>query len=155
MLYHFTEFSPFSPFSPFLTISLCSANHYFSNPVFFDSVPCIQSVGIFSILPLCCPSISFSVNLCSVSQNLLVLAISHRCGCIITLSSGQTTLVICFSRKCKQVLCALPSRCLNFLCDPIWSSLLLISTYSFRLNLVCFHLSLLQRHIQKRMSLPV
>ena len=36
----------------------------------FDLVPCLQSVGIFSYLPLCCPSISFSIDLCSFSTKL-------------------------------------------------------------------------------------
>ena len=42
-------------------------------------------------LYLCCPSISFSVGLCSFSQKPLVLAISHRCGCVLDYSSGQST----------------------------------------------------------------
>ena len=86
----------FSPFSPFLTISLCRAGQYFCHPV--DLVPCLQSVGTSSCLPLRCPSISFSVNLCSFSQKPLVSAIPHRCGCVLASSSGQTTLVF-FSRN--------------------------------------------------------
>ena len=58
-----------SAFSPFLTISLCRAGHYFSH-----GVSCLQSVGISSCLPLRCPSIS--VDLCSLSQKLLVSFIS-------------------------------------------------------------------------------
>ena len=61
-------------------------------------MPCLQSVGISSCLLVCCPSISFSVGLCS-SQKPLVLAISHRCGCVLASSSGQTMLVFCFLGK--------------------------------------------------------
>ena len=61
---------------------------------------CLQSVSIPSCLPLYCPSISFSVDLCSFSQKLLVLAISLRCGCVLASSSGQTTL----QESCKRIL---------------------------------------------------
>ena len=64
-----------------------------------DLVPCLQSVGISSCLPLRCPSISFSAGLCSFSQKLPVLAISHRCGWALASRSGQTTNSILFSRK--------------------------------------------------------
>ena len=94
---------------PFLTISLCRAGLYFSYSVFSIVVPCIQSVGVSSRLPLCCPSISFPVALCSFSQKILVLAISHRCGCVLVSSSSQTTLVFCFPRRFQQVLCEHPS----------------------------------------------
>ena len=39
-------------------------------------MPCLRSVGISSCLPLCCPSIYFSVDICSFSHKLLVLSIS-------------------------------------------------------------------------------
>ena len=57
-----------------------------------DLVPCLQSVGIYSCLPLRCPFISFLADLCSFSPKLPVLAISHRCGWVLVSSSGQTTL---------------------------------------------------------------
>ena len=142
------------PFSPFLTISLCRASQYFSHKSsIFDLVPCLRSVGISSGPPVCCPSISFSVGLCSFSQKPLVLAISHiLCGCVLASNSGQTTLVFCFLGKFQQVLHEPPSWCLNFWCDPTWSSLLPISTSSFRLNLVCYRLSSLRPNILNRMS---
>ena len=67
----------FSPFSPFLTISLCRAGQYFSHPVF--SVLCqffSQSVFLHVFLYVVPPSLS--VDLCSFSQKLLVVTISHR-----------------------------------------------------------------------------
>ena len=67
----------------------------FESSSIFGLVPCLQSVGISSCLPVCCPS--FSVGLGSFSQRPLVLAILHRCGWVLASSSGQTTLV--FSRK--------------------------------------------------------
>ena len=85
-------------------------------------MPCLQSVGISSCLPVCCPSISFSVGLCSfgVSQELLVLAISNRCGCVLASSSGHTTLVFCFSRKVSTGF-----TCASFLMSSflMWSKL--------------------------------
>ena len=89
----------FSPFSSFLTISLCRAGHYCSNPVF--SILChvfSQSVFLHVFLYVIPPSL-FSADLCSFSQKLLVLAVSQRCGCVLASSSGQTTLVFLFSRK--------------------------------------------------------
>ena len=68
----------------------------FESSSIFGLVPCLQSVGISSCLPLCCPSISFSVGLCSFSQKPLELAILHRCGCVLASSSVQTTLLFCF-----------------------------------------------------------
>ena len=56
--------------SPFFTISLCRAADILVSQ-YFQSMPCLQSVGISSCLPLCYPSISFSVDLCSFSQKLL------------------------------------------------------------------------------------
>ena len=83
----------------------------------FDLVPCLQSVGISSCLPLCCPSISLSVDLCSVSQKLLVSAISHRCGCVLASSTGQTVLnSLLFSRKIST----------GFMCVPFLMSLFLM-----------------------------
>ena len=67
-------------------------------------MPCLLSVGIYSYLPAYCPSISFSVRLCSFSQKPLVLATSYRCGCFLASNSGHTTLVFCFLRKFQQVL---------------------------------------------------
>ena len=49
----------------------------------------------------------------------------------------------------------LPSWCLHFWCCPSWSSLLPISTSSFRLNWVCSHLSSLRPNILSRTSLLV
>ena len=95
------------------------------------------------------------VYLRSLSPKLPGLAISHRCGWFLASSSGQTTLVFCFLGKFQLVLCAPPSWCLHFWCGPTWSSLLPISTSSFRLNLVCSHLSSLRPNIQNRMSLLV
>ena len=93
--------------------ALCPSKHSLkvgrSASSIFDLVPCLQSVGISSGLPVCCPSISFSVGLCSFSQKPLVLAISHRCGCVLVSSSDQTTLVFCFLGKFQQVLRAPPS----------------------------------------------
>ena len=68
------------------------------------------------------------------------------------LGSGQTTLVFCFPGKFQHVLRGPPSWCLHFWCGPTWSSLLPISTSSFRLNLVCSHLSSLRPNILNRMS---
>ena len=115
-------------------------------------MPCLQSVGISSCLPVWCPSISFSVCLCSFSQKPLVLAISHRCGCVIASSNGQPTLVSCFLGKFQQVLRPPPSWCLHFWCDLTWSSLLLISTSSFQLNLVCSRLSYLRPNTLNRIA---
>ena len=66
-------------------------------------MPCLQSVSISSCLPICFPPVSFSVDLCFSSQKLLVAAISHRCGCVLASSSGQTT-VFCFPGKFQQML---------------------------------------------------
>ena len=63
----------------------------FQSSSIFDIVPCLRSVGTTSCLPLCYPSISFSVDLCSFSQKLLVAAISYRCGWVFASSSGLTT----------------------------------------------------------------
>ena len=53
-------------------------------------------------IPLCCPSISFSFDLRSSSPKLVVWArvwaISHRCGCVLASSIGETTSVL-FSRN--------------------------------------------------------
>ena len=80
----------------------------------FYLVLCLRSVGISSGLPVCCPSISFSVGLCSFSQKPLVLAISHKCGCVLASSSGQTTLVFVFWECFNRFLRAPPSCCLHF-----------------------------------------
>ena len=83
-------------------------------------VPCLQSVGISSCLPLCCPSVSFSVDLCSFSQKRLVLAISHRCGCVLALSSGQTTLVFVFQESFNMFM--FTSFLMSYF--PMWSDLI-------------------------------
>ena len=73
-------------------------------------MPYLQSVGISSCLPVCCPSISFSIDPCSFSQKPLVFAISHIRGCVLASSSGQTTLVFCFFNRCLRA----PPPCLVF-----------------------------------------
>ena len=119
-------------FLTFLNHLLVHGRPLFESSSIFDLVPCLQSAGISSCLPLRCPSISFSVGLCSFSQKPLVSVISHLCGCVLASGSGQTTLVFCFRGKFQQVLRALPSWCLHFWCDPTWSSLLPISTSSYK-----------------------
>ena len=88
----------------FLDHLLVQGRPLFESSSIFDLVPCLQSVGISSCLPVCCPSISFWVCLCSFSQKPLVAAILHRCGCVLASSSGQTTLVFCFPGKFQKVL---------------------------------------------------
>ena len=80
-------------FLTFLDHLLVQGRPVFQSFSTFDLVPCLQSVDISSCLTVCCPSISFSVGLCSFSQKLVVLAISHRCGCVLASSSSQTTFV--------------------------------------------------------------
>ena len=142
----------FSPFLTFLDHLLVQGRPVFESSSIFGLVPCLQSVGISSCLPVCCPSISFSVGLGSFSQRPLVLAMLHRCGWVLASSSGQTTLVFCFPGKFQQVLRGPPSWCLHLWCGPTWSSLLPISTSSFLLNLVCSHLSSLRPNILNRTS---
>ena len=132
-------FLPFLTFLTFLDHLLVQGRPVFWSSSIFDLEPCLQSVGISSCLHVCCPSVSFSVDLCSFSHKPQVLAISHRCGCVLASSSGQTTLVFCFLGKFQQVVRPPPSWCLHFWCDPTWSSLLPIWPSSFRLNLVCFY----------------
>ena len=84
-------------FLTFLDHLLVQGRPVFQSSSIFDLVPCLQSVGISSCLPVCCPSISVSVDLGSFFQKLLVATISHRCGWVLASSSGQTTLL--FSRK--------------------------------------------------------
>ena len=62
-------------------------------------MPCLQSVGISSCLPVCCTPVSFSVGLCSFSQKHLVLGISHIY--VVAFSSQAVTnhFSILFSRK--------------------------------------------------------
>ena len=83
----------------FLDHLLVQGRPVFESSSIFGLVPCLQSVGISSCLPVCCPSISFSVGLGSFSQRPLVLVILHRCGWVLASSSGQTTLVFCFPGK--------------------------------------------------------
>ena len=96
-------------FLTFLDHLLVQGRPVFESSSIFGLVPCLQSVGISSCLPVCCPSISFSVGLGSFSQGPLVLAILHRCGWVLASSSGQTTLVFCFPGKFQQVLRGPPS----------------------------------------------
>ena len=97
-------------FLTFLDHLLFRAGQYFSHPVF--SILChvfsqsvLHHVSLY-VVPL---DIYFSVGLCSFSQKPLVLAILHRCGCVLTSNSGQTTSVFCFPGKFQQVLRAPPS----------------------------------------------
>ena len=99
----------FLTFLTFLDHLLVQGRPVFESSSIFGLVPCLQSVGISSCLPVCCPSISFSVGLGSFSQRPLVLAILHRCGWVLASSSGQTTLVFCFPGKFQQVLRGPPS----------------------------------------------
>ena len=96
-------------FLTFLDHLLVQGRPVFESSSIFGLVPCLQSVGISSCLPVCCPSISFSVGLDSFSQRPLVLAILHRCRWVLASSSGQTTLVFCFPGKFQQVLRGPPS----------------------------------------------
>ena len=96
-------------FLTFLDHLLVQGRPVFQSSSIFDIVPCLQSVGTSSCLPLRYPSIYFSVDLCSFSRKLLVLAILHRCGCVLASNSGQTTSVFCFPGKFQQVLRAPPS----------------------------------------------
>ena len=77
----------------FLDHLLVQARPFFQSSSIFDLVPCLQSVGISSCLPLCFPFVCFSVDFCFFSQKLLVAAILHRCGWVLASSSGQTTFV--------------------------------------------------------------
>ena len=150
-----STFPSFLIFLSFLDHLLVQDRPVFLSSSIFDIVPCLQSVGTSSCLPFRCPSISFSVGLGSSAQKLLVSAISNRCGCVLASSIGQTTLVFCFLGTLQQVLRALPSWCLHLWCGPTWSSLLPISTSSFRLNWVCSHLSSLRTNILSCTSLLV
>ena len=73
----------FLTFLTFLDHLLVQGRPVFESSSIFGLVPCLQSVGISSCLPVCCPSNSFSVGLGSVSQRPLVLAILHRCGWVL------------------------------------------------------------------------
>ena len=64
----------FSAVITFLDHLLVQGRPLLESSSIFDLVPCRQSVGISSCLPLCCPSISVSVGLCSFSQKRLVSA---------------------------------------------------------------------------------
>ena len=66
-------------------------------------MPCLQSVGISSCLSLCCSSISFSLDLCSISQKLRVSVISNICDCVLASNSGQISLVCCFPGKNQKI----------------------------------------------------
>ena len=99
----------FLTFITFLDHLIEQGRSVFLSSSIFDLVPCLQSVGTSSCLHLRCPSISFSVGLCSFSQKPLVSAISHICGCVLASSSGQTTLVFCFLGTFQHVLRVLPT----------------------------------------------
>ena len=99
-----------SPFFTFLDHLLVQGRPLFESSSISDLVPCLQSAGISSCLPLYNPSISFSVGLCFFSPKLPVLAISQRCGWVLAANSGQTTLVFCFLGKFQLIIlliCAL------------------------------------------------
>ena len=93
----------------FLDHLLVQGRALFQSSSIYDLVPWLQSVGISSCLPLRYPSVYFSVDHCFLSLKLNSLAISHRCGCVLASSSGQTTIVFCFPGKFHQVFCAHPS----------------------------------------------
>ena len=101
----------FSPLSPFLTISLCRAGHYFSIQYFrycamyrysvsWGSMSSCLHVYLYVVPPSPFRSAS------APSPRKFVLAMSHRCGCVLASSRDQTTLVFCFPGKGQQVLCA-------------------------------------------------
>ena len=107
---HFLCSSNSFTFFTFLDHLLVQGRPLFESSSISDLVPCLQSVGISSCLPLCYPSISFSVSLCFFSPKLPVLAISQRCGWVLAANSGQTTLVFCFLGKFQLIIvliCAL------------------------------------------------
>ena len=101
-------------FLTFLDHLLVQGRPLYPSSSILDIGPCLQSAGISSCLPLCCHSISFSVDLCSFSPKLPDSAISHRCGWVLVPISGQTTLVFFFLGKFQQILRAPPSWCLHF-----------------------------------------
>ena len=107
---------------------------------YFFMSPCMLSLHLFLGRPL------FLLPKTSSRSDL------HRCGWVLASSSDQTTFVFCFPGKFQQVLRGPPSWCLHIWCDPTWSSLLPISTSSFRLNLICSHLSFLRPNILNRKS---
>ena len=78
----------------------------------FYLVSYLLSMYISSRLPLQYPSF-FLVDLCSVSHNLLVSAISRICDYALTSCSGQTTLGLQLSRKVSTGL-----MCTSFLMLP-------------------------------------
>ena len=89
-----------------------------------------------------------------LSQKPLVLAILHRCVCVLASISGQTTLnsLFVFQESLQQVISAPPSWCLHLWCAITWSSLLCTCPSQHpRLNLVCSHLSFLRSNIQNLM----
>ena len=129
----------------FLDHLLMQCRPLFQSSSIFDIVPCLQSVVISSCLPLCFHSISFSLDLCSFSQKLLVAAISHRYGWVLASSSGQTTLGFVFQESFNRF----------YVCSFLMSSFLMwpnlvfplpISTSSFQQNLVVLIFLLYGQH---------
>ena len=107
----------FSPFSHFVTISLYRADHFVLVIRIFDIVPCRQSVGISSCLPLCCPSVSFSVDLCFFSHKLLGLAIPHIMWLCSRLKQCPNHFSLLFSRKVSTD-CLLPGVFISDVVQP-------------------------------------
>ena len=113
----------FSHLSHLSWSSPCAGPASFFVIQYFRSCAMSSVSWYFLMSPFRFPSISFSVGLCSYSQKPLVSAISHRCGCVLASSRGQTALVFGFLGMFQQVLRVLPSWCLHFWCGPTWSSL--------------------------------
>ena len=115
-----------SMFSPFSTISMCRDGQYFSQLVF---------------LPLCFPSSLFRSTSAPSPRNFQ----SQRFRRDVVVFSPETVAKPLKSFVFRKVsigcIYAHNSRCLHFRCLPSWSSILPISTSSFRLNLICYHLS--------------
>ena len=86
-------------------------------------MPCHLSVGISSCLPRCYPSISFSVDLCCISQKLTLSDFAHYVA-VFSSSSSQALL---FSRKCQHVLRVPPSWCHYFSCGPLAPLIIIIT----------------------------
>ena len=98
----------FLTFLPFLDHLLVQVQPLFESSIFYLVPSQLVLTVSFSCLPLCCPSISFSVDLCSFSQKLLVCDFAQMWLCS-HLKKCQTTLVFCFIRKFQPVICAPPS----------------------------------------------
>ena len=107
-----------------------------------------QSVSLYVFPYVVIPSLFRSTSAPS-PRNFLSQRFCTLCGWVLTSSSGQTTLFFCFLGKFQQVLCVPASWPPHFWCDPTWSSLLPISTSSFRLNFVCSRVSFLRPVLYK------